>query len=269
MSTPVKKQPFYENTAQNGSVKGVFEHLDSLINAIHKLESDGIKNYMVMSPLPRHDLEDAIYKGKPSPVRWFTMTGAIFGGTMGFSLQSITHMNWPMIIPAGKPLVSIPAFIVITFESTVLWGCLFTLLGMILLTRLHTASKLQIEVCDPRFSDDKFGLLINDLPRNRAEDASKILSAEGAMEVINGWNIEREVPVEVPPPSPDSPESMVEPDDPDTSLLGKLAVAVTIILVVSFLGVKMLHQYTVASELDKAGYNYKSGGIAPSYRTIK
>jgi hypothetical protein len=89
------------------------------------------------------------------------------------------------------------------------------------------------------------------------------------MEVINGWNIEREVPVEVPPPSPDSPESMVEPDDPDTSLLGKLAVAVTIILVVSFLGVKMLHQYTVASELDKAGYNYKSGGIAPSYRTIK
>ena len=46
-----------------------------------------------MSPLPRHDLEEAIYKGKPSPVRWFTMTGAIFGGTMGFSLASITHLN--------------------------------------------------------------------------------------------------------------------------------------------------------------------------------
>ena len=85
-----------------------------------------------------------------------------------------------MIIPAGKPLVSIPAFIVITFESTVLWGCLFTLLGMVLLTRLHTAGKLQVEVCDPRFSDDKFGLVINDLARNRADDASKILSDEGA-----------------------------------------------------------------------------------------
>ena len=268
MSTPVKKQPFYESTAQNGTVKAVFEHLDSLINAIHKLEKDGITDYMVMSPLPRHDLEDAIHKGKPSPVRWFTMTGAIFGGTMGFSLQSITHLNWPMIIPAGKPLVSIPAFIVITFESTVLWGCMFTLLGMILLTRLHTAGKLQIEVCDPRFSDDKFGLVINDLSRERAQSASSLLSAEGAMEVVNGWNIEREK-VAVVVPSVDSPASMVEPDDPNTSLLGKLAVAVTIILVASFLGVKLLHQYTVANELDKAGYNYKSGGIAPSYRTIK
>jgi len=260
--------PFYESTAQNGTVKGVFAHLDSLVNAIDKLEKSGIKDYMVMSPLPRHDLEEAIYKGKPSPVRWFTMTGAIFGGTMGFSLASITHLNWPMIIPAGKPLVSIPAFIVITFESTVLWGCLFTLLGMILLTRLHTASKLQVEVCDPRFSDDKFGLVINDLPRSSAENASKILSDEGAMEVVNGWTIERE---ENPERVFDenSPESMVEPDEPDTGLLGKLTIAVTIFIIASFFGVKMLHQYSVAQSLGENNYNYKSGAVAPSYRIVK
>ncbi len=260
--------PFYESTAQNGTVKAVFEHLDSLVNAIDKLEKSGIKDYMVMSPLPRHDLEEAIYKGKPSPVRWFTMTGAIFGGTMGFSLASITHLNWPMIIPAGKPLVSIPAFIVITFESTVLWGCLFTLLGMILLTRLHTASKLQVEVCDPRFSDDKFGLVINDLPRNSAENASKILSDEGAMEVVNGWTIEREENSERVFDE-NSPESMVEPDEPDTGLLGKLTIAVTIFIIASFFGVKMLHQYSVAQSLGENNYNYKSGAVAPSYRTVK
>ena len=260
--------PFYENTAQNGTVKAVFEHLDSLVNAIAKLEKSGIRDYMVMSPLPRHDLEEAIYKGKPSPVRWFTMTGAIFGGTMGFSLASITHLNWPMIIPAGKPLVSIPAFIVITFESTVLWGCLFTLLGMILLTRLHTAGKLQVEVCDPRFSDDKFGLVINDLPRGRAEDASKILSDEGAMEVVNGWSIER-VAEKAVAYNEHSPESLVEPDEPDTSLLGKLTLAVTLFLVASFFGVKLLHHYTVAETLNENNYNYKSGAVAPSYRTVK
>jgi|GEM_PF-381769 len=260
--------PFYESTAQNGTVKGVFAHLDSLVNAIDKLEKNGIKDYMVMSPLPRHDLEEAIYKGKPSPVRWFTMTGAIFGGVMGFSLASITHLNWPMIIPAGKPLVSIPAFIVITFESTVLWGCLFTLLGMILLTRLHTASKLQVEVCDPRFSDDKFGLVINDLPRKRADDASQILNDEGAMEVVNGWAIERPVEEKVVVDE-NAPASLVEPDEPDTSLLGKLTIAITLFIVASFFGVKMLHQYTVAETLEKNNYNYKSGAVAPSYRTIK
>ena len=260
--------PFYESTAQNGTVKAVFEHLDSLVNAIDKLEKSGIKDYMVMSPLPRHDLEEAIYKGKPSPVRWFTMTGAIFGGTMGFSLASITHLNWPMIIPAGKPLVSIPAFIVITFESTVLWGCLFTLLGMVLLTRLHTAGNLQVEVCDPRFSDDKFGLVINDLPRNRAEDTSKLLNDEGAMEVVNGWSIDRVIE-DVVVPTEDSPETLVEPDEPDTSLLGKLTVAITVFLVASFLGVKLLHQFTVAQELETKEYNYKSGAVAPSYKTGK
>ena len=260
--------PFYESTAQNGTVKAVFAHLDSLVNAIYQLEKSGIKEYMVMSPLPRHDLEDAIYKGRPSPVRWFTMTGAIFGGTMGFSLASITHLNWAMIIPAGKPLVSIPAFIVIMFESTVLWGCLFTLLGMILLTRLHRAGNLQVEVCDPRFSDDKFGLVINDLPRNRADDASKILTDEGAMEVVNGWSIERK-PIPMRIIDENSPESLVEPDDPDTSLLAKVAVAVTIFVVVSLVGVKMLHQYTVAQELQNNNYNYKSGAVAPSYRTVK
>ena len=260
--------PFYESTAQNGTVKGVFKHLDSLVNAIDKLEKNGIKDYMVMSPLPRHDLEDAIYKGRPSPVRWFTMTGAIFGGTMGFSLASITHLNWAMIIPAGKPLVSIPAFIVIMFESTVLWGCLFTLLGMILLTRLHTAGKLQVEVCDPRFSDDKFGLVINDLPRNRADDASKILQDQGAMEVVNGWSIER-APIPERIVDEGSPESLVEPDDPDTSLLAKVALAVTIFVIFSLVGVKMLHQYTVAQELQNNNYNYKSGAVAPSYRTVK
>ena len=260
--------PFYENTAQNGTVKGVFAHLDSLINAIDKLEKNGIKDYMVMSPLPRHDLEEAIYKGKPSPIRWFTMTGAIFGGTMGFSLASITHLNWPMIIPAGKPLVSIPAFMVITFESTVLWGCLFTLMGMILLTRLHTASKLQVEVCDPRFSDDKFGLVINDLPRKRADDASQILNDEGAMEVINGWSIERPVEEKLIVDE-NSPASLVEPDEPDTGLLVKLTIAITLFIVVSFFGVKMLHQYTVAETLQKNNYNYKSGAVAPSYRTVK
>ena len=256
---------FYENTAQNGTVKSVFGHLDCLINAIDKLEKNGIKDYVVTSPLPRHDLEEAIYKGKPSPVRWFTLTGAIFGGSMGFSLASITHLNWPMIIPAGKPLVSIPAFIVITFESTVLWGCLFTLLGMILLTRLHSASKLQTEVCDPRFSDDKFGLVINGLKRSKAEKIAEILNGEGALEVFNGYalNDQKEKAPVVP-----LEERGIEPDEPNISPLAKLAFLVTAMVFASIIGMKMLFDYTLADELKSKDYTYKSSAVAPSHRVI-
>jgi hypothetical protein len=58
----------------------------------------------VTSPLPRHEIEEQIYEGRPSPVRWFTLFGALFGGSSGFLVTSLTHANWPMIIPAGKPL---------------------------------------------------------------------------------------------------------------------------------------------------------------------
>ena len=132
---------FYENKVQKQTVKSVFAHLDSLVNAVDEIKRAGLgHDIIVTSPLPRHDLEHVIYEGHPpSPVRWFTLTGALFGGIMGFALQSFTHLNWAMTIPAGKPLVSIPAFLVITFESTVLWGCLFTLFGLIAMCRLPAA----------------------------------------------------------------------------------------------------------------------------------
>ena len=38
-------------------------------------------------------------------------------------------------------------------------------------------------------------------------------------------------------------------------LVAKLTVALTLFLVASFLGVKMLHQYTVAQELGDNNYN--------------
>lgn len=165
-----------------GAVKSVFAHLDCLVDAIDQLKKAGFTNMVVTAPLPRHEIEEQLYEGKPSPVRWFTLCGALFGGTSGFSVASLTHANWPMIIPAGKPLVSVPAFIVITFESTILMGSLFTLVGMILMCGLPSR-KLQIEVQDPRFSDDHFGIVVNGLAPRDAEKVRKILHDNHAVEV--------------------------------------------------------------------------------------
>jgi hypothetical protein len=166
-----------------GSLKSVFPELDCLIEAIDLLKKAGFhKNLVVTSPLPRHEIEEQLYEGRPSPIRWFTMCGALFGGTSGFLTASLTHLNWPMIIPAGKPLVSIPAFIVITFEATIMMGCLFTLIGMIIMCGLP-ANNLQYEVTDPRFSDDVFGLVVNGLSPADAAKVRSILHSAGASEV--------------------------------------------------------------------------------------
>ena len=163
------------------NVKAIFSHLDSLIDAIDELKSSGHTDFAVTAPLPRHEIEELIYEGQPSPVRWFTLTGALFGAIMGFALCSITHLNWPMIIPAGKPLVSIPAFIVITFESTVLWGCMFTLAGLLYHCRLP-AKDMDPELEDPRLSDDVFGMVVRNLDAEGAAEMKSRLDGHGAIE---------------------------------------------------------------------------------------
>ena len=165
-----------------GAIKSVFPHLDCLVDAIDALKQAGYTNMVVTAPLPRHEIEEQVYGGRPSPIRWFTLCGALFGGSMGFSVASLTHVNWPMIIPAGKPLVSIPAFIVITFEATILFGSLATLIGLLVMCGLP-ANNLQSEVQDPRFSDDVFGLVVNGLSVNDAARVRSILDTHGAAEV--------------------------------------------------------------------------------------
>ena len=167
-------------------VKGVYQHLDCLLTGIRDLKAAGFQDRMhVMTPLPRHEVEEMIYENRPSPVRWFTLLGGLFGATMAFSLTSMTHANWPMILPGGKPVVSVPPNIVITFEGTVLWGSLFTLIGMLLMTKLP-ARGLPKEVEDPRFTNDHFGIVLERLSATDAEKVSKILSHSGAIEVTGG-----------------------------------------------------------------------------------
>ncbi|NOY26240.1 MAG: DUF3341 domain-containing protein [Oligoflexia bacterium] len=165
------------------TLTAVFGHLDCMVDAVDAVKRAGLVDFAATSPLPREDIEDVIYEGHPSPVRWFTMTGAIFGGTAGFSLCAFTHLNWPMIIPAGKPLVSIPPFLVITFEATILFGCLFTLLGLVAMCRLPGFG-LQPELTDRRFSNDKFGLVVNGLSDAQVDTWKTTLATLGAQELV-------------------------------------------------------------------------------------
>ena len=175
-----------QNGADATPVKAVYKHLDCLLAGIKGLKAAGFRDRMhVLTPFPRHEVEEMLYEGKPSPIRWFTLAGAITGAICGFSLAAITHANWPMILPGGKPVVSVPPFIVITFEGTILWGSLFTLLGMLLMTRLP-ARDLPKAVEDPRFSNDCFGIVVERVGKTDASKVKTILSHSGADEVSGG-----------------------------------------------------------------------------------
>lgn len=159
-------------------VLGVFAHLDALTRAIHSLRSSGYREITVFSPVPRHEIEEALEGGR-SPVRFFTLGGGLLGCITGFVLTIATSLHYPLIT-GGKPIVSIPPFLIIVFELTILFGALGTILGMLLNIQLP---RLSLEPgYDPCFSVDRFGLRLR-CGQEHVEAVEEILRSVGAEEV--------------------------------------------------------------------------------------
>jgi hypothetical protein len=157
-----------------------YDYLDSAVEAIGALRKAGFKRKSIraFAPVPEHDLEHAMGY-QQSPVRVFALVGALTGTATGFALAIFTSMDWPLVT-GGKPIVSIPAFVVIAFEMTILFGALSTVIGLFINTRLPHLRPLV--VYDPEFSSGRFGVYVS-TPGDRMEEARGILSAEDPAEL--------------------------------------------------------------------------------------
>lgn len=109
--------------------------LKSLVQS--KGSSEGLT---VFAPYPIHGLEE-VMKLKPSKLKFFTLTGTLSGATTGFLFAGLTSWVWPLVT-SGKPIISIPAFIVIAFELNILFGALVSMLGFLILARLPNLKHL-------------------------------------------------------------------------------------------------------------------------------
>ena len=150
-----------------------FDYLDSAVEAVEALRKAGFKRKSIQAyaPAPEHDLEHALGYGQ-SPVRVFALVGALTGTATGFALSIFTSMDWPLVV-GGKPIVSIPAFVVIAFELTILFGALSTVIGLFINTRLPHLKPLV--VYDPEFSAGRFGVYVSASPET-VEEARRILA---------------------------------------------------------------------------------------------
>jgi len=159
-------------------VLGVFDGVDATIEAIEKLRAAGIKRITAYSPAPDHAIEHALHQ-PISGVRIFTIVGALTGTATGFALPTWTSLDWPLIT-GGKPVIAMPAWVIIAFELTVLFGALSTVLGMLILAKLPYRKPLV--VYDPSFSEDRYGLYVTP-PSGRGGEIRELLREAGAIEV--------------------------------------------------------------------------------------
>ncbi|HEY7194543.1 MAG TPA: DUF3341 domain-containing protein [Gemmatimonadales bacterium] len=180
--SPTLKLPALFNAPPTPGALGVFAHLDTTLDAIRKLRAAGHTDFTVYSPIPRHEIEDAL--GAPvSPVRMFTLIGGIAGCSVGAWLSLWMSEDWPVQV-GGKPIGSIPPYVVIMFEMTILFGALSTILG-ILFNTLFAARRAGTIMYDPRFSNDRFGIFVP-ASSDKAGAVEKLLRDAGAEEVRRG-----------------------------------------------------------------------------------
>jgi len=163
-------------------VVGVFEHTDTLMDALRAAKDAGVEVRQVYSPVPFEEAIDYVTEGR-SNVRFFTLAGALAGLAGGLGLALYTSLIWNIIV-AGKPVASIIPFLVIGFEGTILIGGICTLLGLMFFARLPFLSFPDAGY-RPAFSNDRFGVWLTpgDDEVARARALLKEAGAESVEEV--------------------------------------------------------------------------------------
>ncbi len=161
-----------------------FESPTTLVAAANKTREAGYVDVDAYSPIPIEELHHAIgFKHTKLPL--MVLIGGLLGGSGGFGLEYwASAIAYPLNV-GGKPYVSWPMFIPVTFECTILGAALTAVFGMFMLNKLPQPYHPVFN--NPRFalaSRNRFFLCIEatdqhfDLARTRA-----FLDTLGAHEV--------------------------------------------------------------------------------------
>jgi hypothetical protein len=162
---------------QTPSLYGLMAEFDgptSLVAAARRTQEAGYREYDSFSPYPIHELFDAM-ECEDRRVPLLVLIGGIVGGVSAYGLEAwVSAVAYPLNV-AGRPYISWPMFIPVTFELTILFASITAMLAWIGLSGLprpyhpvfnveRFASRasesgffLAIEATDPKF--DRGGTL--------------------------------------------------------------------------------------------------------------
>ncbi|MEE2658152.1 MAG: DUF3341 domain-containing protein [Candidatus Latescibacterota bacterium] len=112
-----------------------FEEPEDLLSAARRTFSEGYRKIDAFSPLPIHGLAAAI--GFPQTnIGVLTFIYGVIGGLTGYFLQYWVHViDYPINI-GGRPHHTGPMFIPVTFEMTILFAAVGTVISLLALNRL-------------------------------------------------------------------------------------------------------------------------------------
>ena len=182
MKKPRVRHPIYGLMAE-------FDNPSTLVAAARKTREAGYKKMDAYSPFPIEELSEALgHHHDTLPL--LVLIGGLVGGTAGFGLQYYAAViDYPLNI-GGRPLLSWPSFVPVTFEMTILVAAFVAVLGMLGLNglpmpyhpvfnveRFANASRnrffLCIESSDPLFDRQSTGAFLESLEPREVNEVAR------------------------------------------------------------------------------------------------
>jgi len=155
-----------------------FDQPNPLQEAAKRAYDAGYRKMDAYSPFPIEGLAETL-GNKSSKLPFLVFLGGLAGGVGGFGIQYVGMVIFYPYMVGGKPFNSWPAFIPITFETTVLLASLTAVIAMIVLNGLPQPYHPVFNA--PNFaaaSQDKFFLCLEaDDPKFNLAEARRFLES--------------------------------------------------------------------------------------------
>ena len=141
-------------------VMAEFDSAQAIVDAARRTVHEGFSKVEAYTPVPIEELNDIIHK-KRTILPKLSLLGGLTGMATGFALQYwASVIEYPFVV-GNRPLASWPAFVIPSYELTILFSALATAGGMIALNGLPQPYHPVFNT--PRFSlasSDKFFLVV-------------------------------------------------------------------------------------------------------------
>ena len=147
---------------QPAVIIGEYDHVDAIMDAARKFRDAGYRKWDVHTPFPIHGIDRAMGI-KPTILPWITLVCGLAGMATGLTLTIYTMSTafatpffpgseplwgYPFLI-SGKPFNSLPAWIPVVFELTIMFAAYSTVFSVFLLSKLPM-------LYNPLFKSDAF-----------------------------------------------------------------------------------------------------------------
>jgi len=143
-------------------ILGLFNDFDQASAALRDLREANLpaldwNDVTIKSPIEHPDVE-SVLGVRSIPIRYYTLVGALLGGSLGFLGIATSQGNFFSQLKGGKPIIPFPPDFVLTYEMLILGGVYITVLGFLICAGLP--HRVKGDLYHVAVSEDQVGVMV-------------------------------------------------------------------------------------------------------------